>query len=84
LQDWQSTYKESMDAIQTDLKNISAAVKEKPDLLTAELKTKLSDARANLSLLTRDRSRGAHNLDFAMEIMSVASRSLNEVKAAVK
>jgi predicted CXXCH cytochrome family protein len=84
LNEWQSTYTEQMDPLQADLKAISVALKEKPGLLNDKAKAKLNDLRANLSILTRDKSQGAHNIDFALEIMSSAARDLAEIKAAMK
>jgi predicted CXXCH cytochrome family protein len=84
IQDWQATYKEHMDPLQADLKDIDAGLKEKPDRLNAELKTKLNNVRFNLSVLERDRSRGVHNHDFAMEVMIQSARGISEVKAAMK
>jgi predicted CXXCH cytochrome family protein len=84
LQEWQAEYKEKMDPLQADLNSINAVTKEKPDLLNDELKARLANVRFNLSLLERDRSRGAHNLDFALEVMALASADLKELKAAVK
>jgi hypothetical protein len=55
-----------------------------PDLLTADLKAKLNTTRGNLSVLTRDRSRGAHNFEYATKIMSQAGKDLGEIKAALK
>jgi hypothetical protein len=73
-----------MDALQADLKNISAAVKDKPDLLTGDLKGKLSSAGRNLGTLARDGSRGAHNFEYAMKVMDQAGNDLEAVKAVVK
>jgi len=84
LQEWQSEYKEKMEPLQAEVKAIGAAVKEKPDLLNDALKAKLNNVRFNLSILERDRSRGAHNLDFALEVMALASADLKALKAAVK
>jgi predicted CXXCH cytochrome family protein len=84
LQEWQTEYKEKMDALQADVDSISAALKEKPDLLNADLKKKFGDVRFNLSLLTRDKSKSAHNFDYSLEIMALASSDLKELKAAVK
>ena len=84
LQEYQGEYKEKMEPLQADVKTIDAAVKEKPDLLNAELKVKLNSAKFNLSLLERDRSRSFHNWDFALEIMAQAAKELKELKAAVK
>jgi len=84
LSDWQAWYKETMDPIQADLDAIDAALKENPDLLDDTLKSKLNDVRSNLGIIIRDGSNGAHNLDYALEIMSLASSDLKEIKAAVK
>ena len=84
LADWQSFYKEAMDPVEADITAINARLKEKPDLLNADLKAKLSAINSNLTLIRRDRSRGAHNLDFALEILSKASKDIKEIKAAIK
>jgi hypothetical protein len=84
LQEWQAEYKEKMDALQADVNSISAALKEKPDLLNADMKKKFGDVRFNLSILTRDSSKSAHNSDHALDIMALASSDLKELKAAVK
>ena len=84
LTDWQAFYKEARDPIETDMTAISARLKEKPDLLNADLKAKLSTIRSNLSLLQRDGSRGAHNLDFSLEILAQAAKDIKEIKAAIK
>lgn len=84
LTEWQSDYKAAMDPIQVELKAINAAVKEKPDLLNAAMKEKLSNLTFNISLLERDGSQGAHNHDYALYIMSHASRDLKELKTAIK
>lgn len=84
LQEWQSTYKENMEHVQADLNAVTAALKQNPDLLDAQMKAKLSDVRFNLSLLTRDGSRGSHNIDLTAEIFSVASKDLRAIKAAIQ
>jgi hypothetical protein len=48
--------------------------------LNADLKKKLDDLRFNLSILTRDGSRSAHNFDYALEIMALASSDLKNMK----
>lgn len=84
LQQWQASYTQNMDALQADMKVISAALKEKPGTLSAELKARLDTARGNLSLLVRDKSRGAHNIEYALKILEQAGKDINAVKAAVK
>jgi predicted CXXCH cytochrome family protein len=82
LQDWQSTYKDEMDPVQADLTAISAALKQNPNLLDDQMKQKLNDVRFNVSILTRDMSRGAHNVDFTAEILSNAAKDLRLIKSA--
>jgi predicted CXXCH cytochrome family protein len=84
IEDWQEWYKEAMDPLQADLKAVNAALKANPNLLDGELKAKLGEMRLNLSIIERDGSHGAHNLDYALEIMSLASHDLKEIKAAIK
>jgi predicted CXXCH cytochrome family protein len=84
IQEWQSEYKEKMDAIQADLNVIGDALKEKPDLLNEDLKKKLGDARFNIGILQRDGSRGAHNFDYTIEILNLAANDVKEIKAAMK
>jgi predicted CXXCH cytochrome family protein len=84
LPDWLEFYKEAMDPVEADLAVISARLKEKPDLLNAALKAKLDAINFNLSIIRRDGSRGAHNLDFALEILAKASKDIKEIKAAIK
>lgn len=73
-----------MDPLQADLKSVNAALKEKPDVLNADLKEKLKILTFNLSMLERDGAKAAHNHDYAMEIMSLAATDLMLVKAALK
>jgi predicted CXXCH cytochrome family protein len=84
LQGWQASYTKKMDSLQADLKSIGAALKDKPDLLNAELKGKLNGARGYLSVLTRDKSRGAHNFEYAVKIMEQAGKDLEAIKAAMQ
>ena len=84
LQEWQTSYKEGIEPLQADINAISAALKERPGLLDDKMKAKWNDLRANLSMLTKDGSRGAHNFDFAAVIMESAAKDLGEIKAAMK
>jgi len=84
LPDWQEFYREAMDPIEADMAAISAAIKAKPDLLNAGLKEKLDTINFNLSIIRRDGSRGAHNLDFALEIMAKVSKDIKEIKSTIK
>jgi predicted CXXCH cytochrome family protein len=84
IQEWQSTYEESMAPLLADVKTIEAALKKNPDLLNTSLKSKFDDVKANLSLLENDGSRGFHNFVFSLEITSLAAGDLKEIKAAIK
>jgi hypothetical protein len=64
------------------LAGIEARMKDRPDLFTDEVRRKLSGVRRNLDILRRDGSEGAHNLDYALEIMALASRRLKEIGVA--
>jgi predicted CXXCH cytochrome family protein len=84
LQEWQQEYKEKTDALQADLNAIGTVLKDKPDILTEDLKKKLGDLRFNLGILARDGSRSAHNFDYTMEILYLAANDIKELKAALK
>ncbi|MBN2318153.1 MAG: hypothetical protein JXR49_03715 [Acidobacteria bacterium] len=84
IQDWEAWYRESMEPVQADMKIVEDAVKKNPNLLNAELKEKLADTKANLSIIEQDGSDGVHNLDYALEIMALAKRDLKKIKAAIQ
>jgi hypothetical protein len=84
IQDYQLTYEESMAPMLEDIKAIEEALKKTPNLLDASLKSKFEDVKANLALLEEDGSRGFHNFVFFLEISSLASRDLKEIKAIIK
>jgi predicted CXXCH cytochrome family protein len=84
IQEWQSTYDENMAPLLADVKAIEAALEKKPGLLDAALKSKFDDVKDNLALLEKDGSRGFHNFVFSLEITSLASGDLKEIKAAIK
>jgi len=84
IQEWQSTYDESMGPLLADVKAIEAALKDKAGLLDASLKSKFDDVKANLAILEKDGSRGFHNFVFSLEITSLAAADLKEIKAAIK
>jgi predicted CXXCH cytochrome family protein len=84
INEWQSTYDESMAPLLADVKAIEAALQKTPGLLSAPLKAKFDDVKANLSILEKDGSRGFHNFVFSLEITSLAASDLKEIKAATK
>jgi predicted CXXCH cytochrome family protein len=84
IQEWQSTYAENMNPLLADIKAIEEKLKTKPDLLSADLKSKFDDVKANLSILEKDGSRGFHNFVFSLEVTSLAADALKEIKASVK
>ena len=84
IQEWQGMYDENMGPLLEDVKAVDAALEKTPGLLNADLKSKFDDAKFNLALLEKDGSRGFHNFVFMLEITSQASKSLKEIKAAIK
>ena len=83
LQDMEAWYNEAMAPVQEDLKIVEQKLKENPDILSTELKAKLEDTRANLSIIINDGSNGVHNLDYALEIMYQAKRNLKEINKTI-
>ncbi len=84
IQEWQSTYDENVKPLLVDVGSIEEMLKKNPGLLDAALKSKFEDVKANLSLLESDGSRGFHNFAFSLEITSLASGALKEIKAVTK
>jgi hypothetical protein len=84
IHEYQSTYDENMAPLLADVKAIEETLQKKPDMLDASLKSKFDDVKANLAILEKDGSRGFHNFVFMMEITSLASDTLKEIKAAIK
>jgi len=84
IQEWQSTYDETMKSLLADVNAIDEALKKNPGRLNAALKLRFDDVKANLSLLEKDGSRGFHNFVFMMEITGNASDDLKKIKAAIK
>jgi predicted CXXCH cytochrome family protein len=84
LQEWQASFTKSMDGLQSDLKIIGASLKTNPDLLNPDLKKLLDTTRGNLSIISRDGSRGAHNIAFATRIMNQARTDLDLIKASMR
>jgi predicted CXXCH cytochrome family protein len=84
LQDWQASYKKETDALALDLAEITSVLKIKPSALTPLMKRKLDDTQANLLILAKDRSRGAHNIDYTAEILNLAAKDIRKIKATLK
>ena len=84
IKDMEAWYNETIEPVQKDLKFVEAKLKENPDILNAELKETLEDIRSNLTIIQNDGSNGVHNLDYALEIMSLAKRQLKKIKKAIQ
>ena len=84
IQDWEAWYNDTMSPVQEDLKMVEEKLQANPDILNAELKAKLDDIKGNLSIIINDGSNGVHNLDYALEIMSLAKRQLKDIKKVIQ
>ena len=84
LLDMEAWYNETMEPVQEDLKFLEEKLSENPNIINAELKTKLKDIRDNLSIIVNDGSNGVHNLDYALEIMYLAKKHIKEIKKAIE
>jgi predicted CXXCH cytochrome family protein len=84
IQEWQASYKQSMDLLDPDLKTIADALSKNGNALNAEMKKKYDDTKNNIAILVKDHSRGAHNRDFSEAIFEQALKDIRAVKAALK
>jgi predicted CXXCH cytochrome family protein len=84
LVDWHAWFDETMEPLEAKLEEVDALIKQNPDRMTDALEAKLDGINDNLSIIARDGSRGAHNLDYALEIMALSSDELDEIKAAIE
>jgi predicted CXXCH cytochrome family protein len=84
IQDWEEWYREALEPVQAEMQKVEAALESKPDSLNAELNEKLERTRYNLAIIEKDGSHGVHNLDYALEILSLAKRDLAKIKAALE
>ncbi|HWI65900.1 MAG TPA: ammonia-forming cytochrome c nitrite reductase subunit c552 [Symbiobacteriaceae bacterium] len=84
LQEWQAAFERRNTPLQADMKVIADALKANPQVLSAELKAKYDVALTNLSIINNDGSRGAHNFEYAMKILSQAKKDIDAVKAGLK
>jgi hypothetical protein len=84
IKDWEAWYRETLEPVESAMQRIDAAIKTNPNALSPELKKKLEDTKANLSILSKDGSGGVHNLDYSLEIMSLAKRDLAKIQAALE
>ena len=73
-----------MAPLQADLQAITAALGKNPELLNAELKTKLDETKFNLSMIIEDGSEGFHNLPLSLEIFYYARKNLAQIKEAIE
>ena len=84
LQDWEAWYRDTLKPVAEDMLAIEETLKNNPALLNKELRQKFEDTKSNLSIIEEDGSDGAHNLYYALEIMSLAKRDLSKIKAAIE
>ncbi len=84
LEMWQETITKRLDAITADVAVVDAALKANPDALTEGLKTQYTNARANYWMIQKDNSKGAHNFEYAIKILSKVQADMASVKANLK
>jgi predicted CXXCH cytochrome family protein len=82
LKMWQDVTSTELTALNADVATIEAAVKDGATL-TADQKLKLDTAKTNIAFVTADGSTGAHNFDYATQILSAAQKDLSAVKKAI-
>ncbi|BDG62030.1 ammonia-forming cytochrome c nitrite reductase subunit c552 [Caldinitratiruptor microaerophilus] len=80
---WQNTVKAKVAALEKQLAQADARLKARPGI-AADLKAKVDVARTNVSFVKSDGSWGVHNFDYAVKVLGVAERNLNEFFAATR
>lgn len=80
---WQESVSGKIAAFKADAAVIDAALKANPNALTQELKDKYAVAKTNISFVEADASKGAHNFEYAMKIVTAAQKDTAAVKAGL-
>lgn len=81
---WQESVGSRLATIKADIDVVDAALKANPAALSTELADKYKAARTNWTYVDSDGSKGVHNFDYALKILSDAGKVIAEAKAAVK
>ncbi|HYF95086.1 MAG TPA: ammonia-forming cytochrome c nitrite reductase subunit c552 [Symbiobacteriaceae bacterium] len=82
LEMWHEVTSGKINALKADIAAIEAAVKG-GTTMSADLKLKFDTAKTNVLFVEADGSMGAHNFDYAAQILTAAQKDLSTVKAEV-
>lgn len=79
---WQENVTGRLERIKADVAVIDAALKADPNVLGTR-KAAYENARANFWYVQKDNSKGAHNFEYALKILSQAQSEISNIKAAL-
>lgn len=80
---WQESVGGRLAAIKADIDVVDAALKANPNALSAEVKAKYDAAKTNYTFVDADASKGAHNFEYAIKIVTAARKEIAAAKAAL-
>jgi predicted CXXCH cytochrome family protein len=79
---WKESISSRVAAAKADVEFIDAAVKVNPEVLGAK-KADYEAARANYWYVEKDNSKGAHNFEYAIKVISKAQKDIAAIKAGL-
>jgi predicted CXXCH cytochrome family protein len=80
---WQDSVTERLGALKADVAAIEAALQTNPGVLSEDQKTTLAKVKTNISFVEADGSKGAHNFEYTIKILTAAQKALAPLKAAL-
>ncbi|HWI50705.1 MAG TPA: ammonia-forming cytochrome c nitrite reductase subunit c552 [Symbiobacteriaceae bacterium] len=79
---WEESINAKVAAVKADVAIIDAAVKANPNVLGTK-KADYENARANYWMVEKDNSKGAHNFEYAIKVITKAQKDITAIKTAI-
>ncbi|HYF91452.1 MAG TPA: ammonia-forming cytochrome c nitrite reductase subunit c552 [Symbiobacteriaceae bacterium] len=80
---WQESVEAKLEALKADIAVVDTALKANPSGLADELKASYAAAKTNFSMVEADASKGAHNFEYAIKILTAAKKDIRAAKEAL-
>ena len=84
LELWTESVTTRLEAIKGDVAYVDAKLKANTNGLTGDALAKYQAAKTNASFVEADASKGAHNFEYAIKILTAAQKEITAARAAVK
>ncbi|HYF91448.1 MAG TPA: ammonia-forming cytochrome c nitrite reductase subunit c552 [Symbiobacteriaceae bacterium] len=81
---WQENVSVKLETIAALRAEIEAAVKANPNAMSTDVKAKFDAAKTNASFVEADASKGAHNFEYAIKVLTAAQKDMEAVAKLVK